>query len=314
MVRRPSSTTACEAIFFAQRASGADCQKVFKRSRSYGESRHRRTEDEMSRIKTGHCDVNGARIYYELRGNGPAVLFISGATGDAGHYTAVADALADEFTIVTYDRRGNSRSPRPPGWARTSMEEQADDAAALLKALGLRAAVFGNSGGAIIACSMLLRHAECLRGAILHEPPLAAVVSDSATGVGELKAAIEEAMARGGLPAAVEAFVRPAAGPAFDAIPHDTLTRMMGNGETLFGMELERFLTYRPDEEALARVRLPVRVLVGEQTSPLFQGAANWLAERLRTKVTALTGAHAPYFDRPDAMARALRPLLREVQ
>jgi pimeloyl-ACP methyl ester carboxylesterase len=140
------------------------------------------------------------------------------------------------------------------------------------------------------------------------------VVSDSDAGAGELKAVIEQAMAKGGPRAAVEAFVRSAAGAAFDAIPHDTLTRMMGNGETLFGMELERFLTYRPDEEALARVQLPVRVLVGERTTPLFQEAANWLAQRLRTKQGTLGGAHTPYFDRPDAMARALRPLLREVQ
>jgi len=49
-------------------------------------------------------------LYHEVRGHGPAVLFIAGATGDAGHYTRVAERLADEFTVITYDRRGNSRS------------------------------------------------------------------------------------------------------------------------------------------------------------------------------------------------------------
>jgi pimeloyl-ACP methyl ester carboxylesterase len=60
-----------------------------------------------------------------------------GATGDAGHFERLAELLADEFTVITYDRRGNGRSPRPPGWDATSAEEQADDAAALLEALGL---------------------------------------------------------------------------------------------------------------------------------------------------------------------------------
>ena len=55
-------------------------------------------------------EVNGTRIYYEKRGRGPAVLFISGASGDGGHWTAVADILADAYTVITYDRRGNSRS------------------------------------------------------------------------------------------------------------------------------------------------------------------------------------------------------------
>ena len=35
--------------------------------------------------------------------------------------------------VVSYDRRGYSRSPRPADWTTTSVDEQADDAAALLR-------------------------------------------------------------------------------------------------------------------------------------------------------------------------------------
>jgi pimeloyl-ACP methyl ester carboxylesterase len=268
----------------------------------------------MQKIRTGHADVNGARLYYEVRGSGPAVLFVSGATGDAGHHTAVADALADDLTIITYDRRGNSRSPRPAGWTGTTMEEQAHDAAMLLRSLGCApAAVFGTSGGAVIACCLLLRHPELLRGVILHEAPLAAIVPGAAEEIGELKRMIDEAMARGGPPAAVEAFVRANAGDAFDAIPADARGRMMGNGETLFSCELDAFLSWRPEERALASVSLPVRVVVGEESTPLFTAAAQWLAERLRTTVGIFPGAHTPYFDRPKAVAGTLRAMLREM-
>ncbi|MCW2631866.1 MAG: alpha/beta hydrolase [Pseudonocardia sp.] len=41
--------------------------------------------------------VNGTTLYYELRGQGPAVVFISGAGGDAGMWTGVAETLADEL-------------------------------------------------------------------------------------------------------------------------------------------------------------------------------------------------------------------------
>ena len=69
-----------------------------------------------------------------------------GFTGDGGHFETLAELLADEFTVVTYDRRGNGRSPRPAGWAKTSPQAQADDAAALLAALGLApAGVYGSS-------------------------------------------------------------------------------------------------------------------------------------------------------------------------
>jgi pimeloyl-ACP methyl ester carboxylesterase len=81
--------------------------------------------------------VNGTTLYYERTGTGPSVLFIIGTTGDAGHFAQVAARLADEFTVVTYDRRGNSRSPRPAGWTQTSVPEQAEDAAALIQALQL---------------------------------------------------------------------------------------------------------------------------------------------------------------------------------
>ncbi|GAB3318536.1 hypothetical protein GCM10027451_37520 [Geodermatophilus aquaeductus] len=58
------------------------------------------------RVVMTTIDVNGTTLYYERRGEGPSVLFIAGATGDAGHFRGVAEALADEFTVVTFDRRG----------------------------------------------------------------------------------------------------------------------------------------------------------------------------------------------------------------
>jgi pimeloyl-ACP methyl ester carboxylesterase len=100
--------------------------------------------------------VNGTDIHYELRGGGQPLLLIAGATGDAGSWWLVNDLLVDEFTVVIYDRRGNSRSPRPEGWQATSAEEQADDAAALLDELGTgSAAVFGTSSGGTFALCLL---------------------------------------------------------------------------------------------------------------------------------------------------------------
>jgi pimeloyl-ACP methyl ester carboxylesterase len=54
--------------------------------------------------------TEGAEIYCERRGNGPLLLLITGGMGDAGFYSSAADILADEFTVLNYDRRCNSRS------------------------------------------------------------------------------------------------------------------------------------------------------------------------------------------------------------
>ena len=65
-------------------------------------------------IQRGCVQANGAELYYETRGDGPPVLLIAGVLADAGQFTALGDALAEQRKVITYDRRGNSRSPAPP--------------------------------------------------------------------------------------------------------------------------------------------------------------------------------------------------------
>src|SRR5947207_9905052 len=102
-------------------------------------------------IHTGNIQVNGTQLYYEERGEGPSLLFIPGGTVDAGHYAAVAERLAPDFRVVTYDRRANGRSPRPANWHATDIAEQADDVAGLIESLGLApCAVWAGSLGGVI--------------------------------------------------------------------------------------------------------------------------------------------------------------------
>ncbi|MGN6175885.1 MAG: alpha/beta fold hydrolase [Streptosporangiaceae bacterium] len=65
----------------------------------------------MNPIKTGTLKVPGASLYHEIRGSGPVLLLICGGVYDAAGYAGLAQQLADRYTVVTYDRRGNSRSP-----------------------------------------------------------------------------------------------------------------------------------------------------------------------------------------------------------
>src|SRR4029450_7201699 len=98
-----------------------------------------------SMTRSGLIQASATKLYHEVRGSGPALL-ITGGTGDAGEWANLAPTLAEECTVVTYDRRGMSRSPRPDGWTATSVAEAADDAAALLHALNLAPAVAGGHG------------------------------------------------------------------------------------------------------------------------------------------------------------------------
>jgi pimeloyl-ACP methyl ester carboxylesterase len=270
----------------------------------------------MDTASTGNLlEINGANIYHEARGSGPSVLFIAGATGDSGHFQRVAEFLSDEFTVVTYDRRANSRSPRPEGWESTSTEEQSDDVAGLIEALGIApVAIFGNSAGAIIGLDLVVRHPELVRGAILHEPPLIAGMSNPEEVMGAIQQVVEGGMQKGGPRGGCETFFRFVAGDeVFENLDPHLRERMLGNGETLFGSEMGAFEPYHPGEAALTAVEVPVRVVVGTESAPFFAETAQWLAERLGVELERLPGGHTPYFDRPQEMAEALRPLLREL-
>lgn len=259
-------------------------------------------------------EANGTTLYYEIRGSGPSVLFISGATGDAGHFEHVAEALADEFTVITYDRRGNSRSPRPAGWATTDAEEQAADAAALLRALGKApAAVFGTSSGGVIGLALVVNHPEVVRGAIIHEPALLSVLPNADELMASAQAVIEPAIQKGGPRSGVEAFVKTLPRVDLDALPPALRERMLNNGETFFGAELSRIEGYHPDDATLAAIRVPIQVMMGDQSPEFLIETSRWLGARLGIEPRILPGGHAPYFDRPNVMAEMIRPFLRQV-
>ncbi len=131
----------------------------------------------MTSRDSGYLEVHGGRLYHEVGGDGPSVLINPKDALDAEHYRQAAEALADEFTVVTWDRPGYSRSASPGGPRSTTFAEQAEDAAALIEILGLApVAVYGSSGGAIVALDLALRYPTLVRGAILHEPPIFAVL------------------------------------------------------------------------------------------------------------------------------------------
>jgi pimeloyl-ACP methyl ester carboxylesterase len=259
--------------------------------------------------------VNGAELYYEIRGAGPPLLLIMGATGDGGHFDALADLLADEFLVVSYDRRGNGRSAVPDDWQTTSPEEQADDAAGLLCALGTGpAAVFGTSSGGNFALCLMVRHPGLVRGAILHDPGLYALVDDFDAVRAPVRALVPAGMEAGGESAAVEQFWCYVAGDdGWDRLAPALRERLRARAGTLFGIELGTYELYMPDDDTLARLAAPVRLVVSENGLPVFAEIASRLGERLGVDVATTPGTHASYHEHPHELADLIRPFVRTV-
>jgi pimeloyl-ACP methyl ester carboxylesterase len=254
-----------------------------------------------------------SELHHEVRGSGPTVLFITGATGDAGHFAPTAERLADQFTAVCFDRRGCSRSARLEDGEVMSIADQADDAAALIEGLGLAPAIaFGSSGGGDILLELLARRPGTLRGAIVHEPALISLAETPAPGTDPLQPIVE--LADRDPRAAMEAFLRMATDDAtFAALDPMLRERMLGNGTRFFVQQLPAFAAYVPDVERIRAAAIPLRLLVSRQGTPSLIGATERLAGQLGLAVESIPGHHAPYLWDPEAFAEELRPILREL-
>src|SRR5262245_48466319 len=128
-----------------------------------------------AKIQSGRVTTEGADLYYEVRGAGEPLLMIAPGGGDGWQYSWIADILADEFKVITYDRRANARSTMnaPQNF---EIGQQSRDAVAVLRAAHETSAfVFGNSSGAVIAVDLAKTQPQAVRAIVAHEPPLARV-------------------------------------------------------------------------------------------------------------------------------------------
>src|SRR5215510_688036 len=256
---------------------------------------------------------NGARLYYERQGSGQALLFMAGSTGDAGNFTRSAALLADEFTVVTYDRRGNSRSERPKGWTTTSVSEQANDVGGIIEALQLQPAViFGASAGGPIALDLMIRHPRLVRAGILQDPAIFSALSDPSAALAPRHALIQETLKAKGPRATIEALMCYLNDDrVLTAISADILERTLGNADTILNIEASGFAGWQPSRRQLADLEAPVVLMVARDTLPIYRTVVEWLAAEIKVEPITVPGRHAFYYYRPEDLADIFRPIVR---
>lgn len=121
--------------------------------------------------RSGEVTANGLRLrYYRTGVEGPAVVLVHGITDSGLCFPRVAEALADEYRVYSYDARGHGRSESSPG--PYTRNDQADDLAELVAALGLpKPIIIGHSMGADTASLAEARHPGLAKGLVLEDPP-----------------------------------------------------------------------------------------------------------------------------------------------
>jgi len=113
-----------------------------------------------------HVRAGDLDIWTEQAGRGPDVLLVGGLGDTVESWQFQLDGLADRYRLTAFDNRGAGRTAMPGGGA--SVEQMADDAAAVLQALGIGSAhVAGFSGGSIICQELAVRHPGLVRSLVL---------------------------------------------------------------------------------------------------------------------------------------------------
>jgi pimeloyl-ACP methyl ester carboxylesterase len=262
--------------------------------------------------------VPGATLYYEIRGSGPVLLMIPGGPMDAGGFAPLAERLADRYTVVTYDCRGNSRSTLDGSWDELTVEVFADDAHRLLDVIGPEPAyVLGSSGGAMYALDLVARYPGRVHTLVAHEPPVISLLPDADRWLA-FNESIGETYRNEGVFAAMAKFSEGAgfAGrePRPDTTPEavEATARMMGNLELFAGRLIPGLGYYTPDIAALRAGSTRIVVGIGDASTSaqLPYRTTHAVADRLGVSPVPFPGDHGGFGSDPDGFAARLQEIL----
>lgn len=271
----------------------------------------------MSIAKTGELAVPGASLYYQMRGAGPLLLVLQGGAADASGFDGISNHLLDRYTILTYDRRGLSRSTLDEGAAAPRIETHGDDAHRLLAALASEPAlVTGCSIGALIALELVARHPEQVRMLVAHEPPVTELLPDAERALAwQSQQEVEEAFRREGLAAAMKKFMELTGVNYQDREPGVEMPKPTPNAAANAAF----FLTH--DAPAARQYQLDIAALQAAATRIVpaagstnrefwIHHCASALADRLGRPLVEFPGGHAGFASHPRAFAARLQEVL----
>ncbi|MET1052096.1 MAG: alpha/beta hydrolase [Mycetocola sp.] len=223
--------------------------------------------------------ADGTTIGYDITGSGPAVIMVGSANQFRAFDTGTAEVArrlaGNGFTVLTYDRRGRGESTDTLPY---DVDREVEDIGALLAVAGGSAALFGSSSGAVL-CLFAAAALTGVTGVVLWEPPLD-LESD---GSDEL-AGLQERLAAGDREGTIAFFMRKMPPPWFEGVRHSPAwPTLLSIAHTLAydAAVLERAERGESLSTLFAAVAMPVIVLIGEETQPIFPPAAEAIVAAL---------------------------------
>jgi pimeloyl-ACP methyl ester carboxylesterase len=212
-------------------------------------------------------------LEYEASGEGETVLLIHGGHIADAYLPLVREAsLADRYRLIRYHRRGFAGSD--PHSGAFSIEQQAQDALALMKHLGVeRAHVVGHSYGGAIAVQLAIEAPSLVHSLVLLEPAIMA--ADTAADFFEESAPLLAAYRSGDAVKAVDLFLNMVGGPDWRTEIAKTVPggpeQAEKDASTFFEVEFPALQEWVFDSDQASRISEPVLSVIGSESGPLFE-------------------------------------------
>jgi pimeloyl-ACP methyl ester carboxylesterase len=264
-------------------------------------------------LKTGFADIEGRMVYFEVKGQGSAIVLIHGFSLDTRMWDPQFDVLAQYHRVVRYDISGYGRSSVPDSSVSSSSE-----LAALLKTLAIdKAAVIGMSMGGSVAINFTLEHPEMVEALI--------TVGSTLNGytMREPRASRTERLfslaGDSGLAVAKENWLND---PFLTPVVHASAIRAKirqiiteWSGIQFKNRAKVRFVPIRPPAiTRLEEIKIPTLAIVGGLDDPNMLAIADTIAARIAQakKVIVPESGHLLNLERPGEFNKLVLDFLRE--
>ncbi|KRR25219.1 hypothetical protein CQ14_09370 [Bradyrhizobium lablabi] len=256
-------------------------------------------------------EASGTTIAFKRSGKGPPLLLLHGAEADHSMFDAFGALLAPHFTVIAYDQRDSGATRNPP--QPYGLEELADDAAALIAALGYRRAhVFGTSLGGVIAQVLAARHAGRIDRLVLSSTfrPGASMMSINPEGFPAFVAL------RNGMPESVCEFAEYFVPPDYIAAHPEVLAIFTSSTRNAEQKQRRGAILTRPIAFAPDAISAPTLVLAGGADRLIPPAHTLSLAREISdAKAVTMAGlGHIGTIQDPAAVAKEVQAFLRSDQ
>ncbi|MBH5316230.1 alpha/beta hydrolase [Paenibacillus sp. GSMTC-2017] len=238
---------------------------------------------------------DGTTIAYDVYGNGPALIFITGATCFRSFEPVLYDAtvFAEHFTVYNYDRRGRGDSGNTLPYA---IERELEDIEALINEAGGTAFVYGHSSGAILALEAAMHLGEKVSKLVMFDPAYSHD-EENQHEFKELSQWLYQLLDNGQYDEAIRSFLEGI------GIPIEVITGMQQSSQWPTMVALAPTLAYDttiaselPPIERASKLTVPTQIIVGENSPTSIHIVANLLNQAIpNAKYDTLIGQdHMP--------------------